>query len=65
MSFCIASDIQAETSDRHQMRAMLMNSTKPILFGTVLVLLMLTFLLNLAGVIVRARIRARARQANG
>ncbi len=34
MSFCIASDIQAETSDRHQMRAMLMNSTKPILFVT-------------------------------
>ena len=39
--------------------------TKPILFGTVLVLLMLTFLLNLAGVIVRARIRARARSAHG
>jgi trimethylamine---corrinoid protein Co-methyltransferase len=34
MSFCIASDIEAETSDRHQMRAMLMNSTKPILFVT-------------------------------
>ncbi len=39
--------------------------TKPILFGTVLVLLVLTFLLNSAGVIVRSRIRARARQAHG
>ena len=39
--------------------------TKPILFGTVLVLLMLTFLLNLAGVFIRARIRARARLAYG
>jgi phosphate transport system permease protein len=39
--------------------------TKPILFGSVLVLLVLTFLLNLAGVIVRARIRARARHAHG
>jgi len=39
--------------------------TKPILFGTVLVLLVLTFLLNSAGVIVRGRIRARARQAHG
>jgi trimethylamine---corrinoid protein Co-methyltransferase len=34
MSFCIASDLAQETSDRHQMRAMLMNSTKPILFVT-------------------------------
>ena len=34
MSFCIASDLPPETSDRHQMRAMLMNSTKPILFVT-------------------------------
>jgi trimethylamine--corrinoid protein Co-methyltransferase len=34
MSFCIASDVPAEVSDRHQMRAMLMNSTKPILFVT-------------------------------
>ena len=34
MSFCIASDLEQETSDRHQMRAMLMNSTKPILFVT-------------------------------
>jgi len=39
--------------------------TKPILFGTVLVLLVLTFLLNFAGVVVRAKIRARARQAHG
>ncbi len=34
MSFCIASDLPQETADRHQMRAMLMNSTKPILFVT-------------------------------
>ncbi len=34
MSFCIASDMEQETSDRFQMRAMLMNSTKPILFVT-------------------------------
>jgi len=34
MSFCIASDLEQETYDRHQMRAMLMNSTKPILFVT-------------------------------
>jgi trimethylamine--corrinoid protein Co-methyltransferase len=34
MSFCIASDLAQETSDRHQMRAMLMNSIKPILFVT-------------------------------
>jgi trimethylamine--corrinoid protein Co-methyltransferase len=34
MSFCIASDLEQATSDRHQMRAMLMNSTKPILFVT-------------------------------
>jgi phosphate transport system permease protein len=39
--------------------------TKPILFGTVLVLLALTFLLNLAGIVVRSRIRARARHAHG
>jgi phosphate transport system permease protein len=39
--------------------------TKPILFGSVLALLALTFLLNLAGVLVRARIRARARHAHG
>ena len=34
MSFCIASDVDQAVSDRHQMRAMLMNSTKPILFVT-------------------------------
>lgn len=34
MSFCIANDLPQETYDRHQMRAMLMNSTKPILFVT-------------------------------
>ena len=34
MSLCIASDLPQETADRHQMRAMLMNSTKPILFVT-------------------------------
>jgi phosphate transport system permease protein len=39
--------------------------TKPILFGTVLVLLVLTFLLNLTAVLVRARIRAKLRAAHG
>ncbi len=35
MSLCIASDIeQQKVADRYQMRAMLMNSTKPILFVT-------------------------------
>jgi trimethylamine---corrinoid protein Co-methyltransferase len=34
MSFCNASDLPQETADRHQMRAMLMNSSKPILFVT-------------------------------
>jgi trimethylamine---corrinoid protein Co-methyltransferase len=34
MSFCVASDLSQETADRRQMRAMLMNSTKPILFVT-------------------------------
>lgn len=34
MSFCIASDLPQERYDRYQMRAMLMNSTKPILFVT-------------------------------
>lgn len=38
--------------------------TKPILFGSVLVLLVLTFLLNFAGVIIRSKIRARARLAH-
>jgi phosphate transport system permease protein len=35
--------------------------TKPILYGTVLVLLLLTFLLNLTAVLVRAGIRAKLR----
>ena len=34
MSFCIAADLPQELADRHQMRAMLLNSTKPILFVT-------------------------------
>lgn len=34
MSICVASDLEQETADRFQMRAMLMNSTKPILFVT-------------------------------
>jgi phosphate transport system permease protein len=36
-------------------------ATKPLLYGTVFVLLALTFLLNLAGVIIRMRTRSRAR----
>jgi phosphate transport system permease protein len=39
--------------------------TKPILYGTVLVLLLLTFMLNLTAVLVRAGIRAKLRAANG
>lgn len=39
-------------------------ATKPILYGTVLVLLILTFILNLAGVIVRSRIRAAIRRGH-
>ncbi|MBK5260529.1 MAG: phosphate ABC transporter permease PstA [Thermoanaerobaculia bacterium] len=34
-------------------------ATKPLLYGTVFVLLMLTFLLNLTGVIIRTRTRSR------
>jgi trimethylamine--corrinoid protein Co-methyltransferase len=34
MSFCIANELDPQTYDRHQMRAMLMHSTKPILFVT-------------------------------
>ena len=34
MSFCIANDLDPVTYDRHQMRAMLMNTIKPILFVT-------------------------------
>lgn len=37
-------------------------ATKPILYGTVFVLLVLTFLLNLTGVLIRMRTRARLRQ---
>ena len=35
------------------------NATEPLLYGTVFVLLILTFLLNLTGVLIRARTRAR------
>lgn len=35
--------------------------TKPILYGSVLVLLALTFLLNLTGILIRSRLRRRAR----
>lgn len=34
MSFCIANDLDPQTYDRHQMRAMLAHSIKPILFVT-------------------------------
>ncbi len=34
MSFCIAADLPQATADRQQMRAMLMSSSKPILFVT-------------------------------
>jgi trimethylamine--corrinoid protein Co-methyltransferase len=34
MSFCIANDLDPQTYDRHQMRAMLTHSIKPILFVT-------------------------------
>ncbi|HEY0593428.1 MAG TPA: PstA family ABC transporter permease [Thermoanaerobaculia bacterium] len=37
------------------------DATQPILYGTVFVLLILTFLLNLTGVLIRARTRARLR----
>jgi phosphate transport system permease protein len=33
--------------------------TKPILYGTVLVLLLLTFLLNFVAILIRSRIRTR------
>ena len=36
------------------------DATKPILYATVLVLLALTFTLNIAAVVVRARMRRRA-----
>jgi phosphate transport system permease protein len=35
------------------------DATKPILYGTVLVLLLLTFLLNLTAILLRSRMRAR------
>jgi phosphate transport system permease protein len=35
------------------------DATRPILYGTVLVLLLLTFLLNLTAILIRARMRAR------
>jgi phosphate transport system permease protein len=35
------------------------DKTKPLLYGTVLILLALTFLLNLVAVVLRARTRAR------
>jgi phosphate transport system permease protein len=35
------------------------DATKPILYATVLVLLVLTFTLNMAAVVVRARMRRR------
>jgi phosphate transport system permease protein len=35
------------------------DATKPLLYGTVLVLLILTFILNLSAVVVRARMRRR------
>jgi phosphate transport system permease protein len=35
------------------------DATRPILYGTVLVLLLLTFLLNLTAILLRARLRAR------
>lgn len=38
-------------------------ATTPVLYGTVFVLLVLTFLLNLTGVLIRARTRARLRSA--
>ena len=34
-------------------------ATRPLLYGTVLVLLLLTFSLNLAAILLRARLRAR------
>ena len=35
------------------------DATRPLLYGTVLVLLLLTFALNLAAIVLRARLRAR------
>jgi phosphate transport system permease protein len=41
------------------------DATKPILYSTVLVLLALTFVLNIAAILVRARVRRRAGLAHG
>ena len=35
------------------------DATRPLLYGTVLVLLALTFLLNLTAILLRSRLRAR------
>ena len=35
------------------------DATRPILYGTVLVLLLITFALNLTAILIRARLRAR------
>jgi phosphate transport system permease protein len=40
-------------------------ATKPVLYGTVCVLLLLTFLLNLTGVLIRMRTRAKFRSGGG
>jgi phosphate transport system permease protein len=40
------------------------DATKPILYATVLVLLALTFVLNIAAILVRARVRRTAGLAN-
>ena len=40
-------------------------ATKPVLYGTVCVLLLLTFLLNLTGVLIRMRTRSRLRSGGG
>jgi phosphate transport system permease protein len=35
------------------------DATKPLLYGTVLVLLLITFLLNITAILLRARLRAQ------
>lgn len=40
-------------------------ATKPVLYGTVFVLLALTFLLNLTGILIRSRTRAKLRSGGG
>ena len=49
----------ARTREREQPRAV--EETKPVLYATVFVLLVLTFLLNVAAIAVRARFRASLR----